>query len=378
MPKRKEPEFNLDEVTKVAQELQTISEDSDKYPTAITPDMTFSTGSTLINLALSNNIDCGILKGNIVRLQGDSGSGKSAFAVELLYQAAVQDKEENYSIVYKDYENGLHVNLAKRYTDLANRIKIEKMSDTEEFPTIEGEFNNIKEATTNGNRTIRVVDSLDCLKSFKDTIIREDRAKLIRQNKFKEASECNTMMEAGKAYSDGYSSIMHPVAHSDSIVVLISQLRDTPNPRIKGGAANNTSGGRSTKFYSSYTLAFNEKEKWKVQTSYNTEEVIGSKIEVTFLKNRGTGYRGTIPIYFHKDRGFLDQFSVFCWLVDRGVIHQKGAFYVAEWLTDDDKNYRKNELMKRLMTDPVFFQRARLKAQEVWNIIQKESTEIYC
>lgn len=368
--------YDKEEVTKVAEELSDSQEDSLMYPKSIDPSCTFNTGFTLLNLALSNNIDAGFIKGNIVRLQGDSGSGKSALAVELLYRAALQDKDQKYSILYKDYENGLHINLAQRYKDLSSRIKIEKMEDTLETPTIEGEFDQIKLACTEGNKTVRVVDSLDCLRSFKDKLIREERSMFIRKGDFQKANECNGMMENGKAYSEGYSAVMHPVANSQSLLILISQLRDTPNPRIKGGAANNTSGGRSTKFYSSYTLALSEKEPWKIKTSFNTEEVVGSRIDIKFLKNRGTGYRGVIPLYLHKDIGFLDQYSVFEWLVERNVIKNNGGYYRADWLGTEE-SFRKSTVLKRMMKEPDYFQLFRNKCQEVWDKIQEESSDIF-
>lgn len=374
--KEEQPLYDKEEVKKVSEELEDPSTDSVFYPKSITPESTFSTGFTLLNLALSNNIDAGFIKGNIVRLQGDSGSGKSALAAELLYQVAQQDKDQKYSILYKDYENGLHINLAQRYKDLSSRIKIEKMEDTMETPTIEGEFDQIKLACTEGRKTVRVVDSLDCLRSFKDKLIREERSIFIRKGDFEKANECNGMMENGKAYSDGYSTIMHPVANSQSLLILISQLRDTPNPRIKGGAANNTSGGRSTKFYSSYTLALSEKEPWKIKTSFNTEELVGSRIDIKLLKNRGTGYRGIIPLYLHKDRGFIDQYSVFEWLVERNVIKNSGGYYKIDWLGTDE-SFRKSTVLKRMMTDPDYFRLFREKCQEVWNKIQEESSAIF-
>lgn len=381
---RKSTKANIEESLYDEEELKQVSEqladpetDSVAYPKSIDPSMTFSTGFTLLNLALSNNIDAGFIKGNIVRLQGDSGSGKSALAVELLYQVALQDKANQYSILYKDYENGLHINLANRYKELSSRIAIEKMEDTSEIPTIEGEFDQIKLACSEGKKTVRVVDSLDCLRSFKDQLIRNERSIYIRKGDFEKASECNGMMENGKAYSDGYTSIMHPVANSQSLLILISQLRDTPNPRIKGGAANNTSGGRSTKFYSSYTLALSEKEPWKVKTSFNTEEVVGSRIDIKLLKNRGTGYRGSIPLYFHKYRGFVDHYSMFEWLVERGVIENERGFYRAEWLTGNNDNFRRIAILKKMQSDPECYQLVRKKCQEVWDIIQKESSDIF-
>ena len=376
--------------------LPEINKDNLEYVDFLSKEDTISSGSTILNLYLSNNIDGGYRKGTAVRIHGPEGSGKTALAVATeAVVASNSDRYKDYKTVYTDLEGGLTINLAKRYgKNVAEKIDVQVPEELSEI-TIQSLF---QEAVSlfSDSSAILVTDSTDTLKTIKQKQLDEENKKLVADGK--EPKE-NAMMEAAKVFSTELPKVMSPLRMHDSLWVLISQNRATPNPYEKN-AAYHVSGGNALLYYVSDRLNTKEVGKITKKDPFGNEHKIGQIVEVKILKNRGTGKLGEIKLALYDQYGFDDEVSVFDWLADEiGIIRRQGktAWYVADWLTYDEadldsdgnilpdengnpresKKFTRSDMINRFLKEPELFQKARKKCQEVWDIINADLAEIF-
>ncbi len=297
--------------------------------------------------------------------------------------------------VYTDLEGGLTINLAKRYgKNVAEKIDVQVPEELSDI-TIQSLF---QEAVSlfSDSSAILVTDSTDTLKTIKQKQLDEENKKLVADGK--EPKE-NAMMEAAKVFSTELPKVMSPLRMHDSLWVLISQNRATPNPYEKN-AAYHVSGGNALLYYVSYRLNTKEVGKITKKDPFGNEHKIGQIVEVKILKNRGTGKLGEIKLALYDQFGFVDEVSVFDWLADEiGIIRRQGktAWYVADWLTYDEadldsdgnilpdengnpresKKFTRSDMINRFLKEPELFQKARKKCQEVWDTINADLAEIF-
>lgn len=376
--------------------LPEINKDNLEYVDFLSKEDTISSGSTILNLYLSNNIDGGYRKGTAVRIHGPEGSGKTALAVATeAVVASNSDRYKDYKTVYTDLEGGLTINLAKRYgKNVAEKIDVQVPEELSEI-TIQSLF---QEAVSlfSDSSAILVTDSTDTLKTIKQKQLDEENKKLVADGK--EPKE-NAMMEAAKVFSTELPKVMSPLRMHDSLWVLISQNRATPNPYEKN-AAYHVSGGNALLYYVSYRLNTKEVGKITKKDPFGNEHKIGQIVEVKILKNRGTGKLGEIKLALYDQHGFVDEVSVFDWLAEEvGIIKKQGKtpWYVADWLLYDEadldsegkllpdengnpresKKFTRNDMINRFIKEPELFQKARKKCQEVWDIINADLAEIF-
>lgn len=376
--------------------LPEINKDNLEYVDFLSKEDTISSGSTILNLYLSNNIDGGYRKGTAVRIHGPEGSGKTALAVAIEAGVACNsERYKNYRTVYTDLEGGLTINLAKRYgKEVSEKIDVQVPEELFDI-TIQSLF---QEAVSlfSDSSAILVTDSTDTLKTIKQKQLDEENKKLVADGK--EPKE-NAMMEAAKVFSTELPKVMSPLRMHDSLWVLISQNRATPNPYEKNSAYH-VSGGNALLYYVSYRLNTKEVGKITKKDPFGNEHKIGQIVEVKILKNRGTGKLGEIKLALYDQFGFVDEVSVFDWLADEiGIIRRQGktAWYVADWLTYDEadldsdgnilpdengnpresKKFTRSDMINRFLKEPELFQKARKKCQEVWDTINADLAEIF-
>lgn len=376
--------------------LPEINKDNLEYVDFLSKEDTISSGSTILNLYLSNNIDGGYRKGTAVRIHGPEGSGKTALAVAIEAGVACDsERYKNYRTVYTDLEGGLTINLAKRYgKEVSEKIEVqvpEELSDINVQKLFQEAINLFE-----NNAAILVTDSTDTLKTIKQKQLDEENKKLAESGK--ELKE-NAMMEAAKVFSTELPKVMSPLRKNNSLWLLISQNRATPNPYEKN-AAYHVSGGNALLYYVSYRLNTKEVGKITKKDPFGNEHKIGQIVEVKILKNRGTGKLGEIKLALYDQYGFVDEVSVFDWLADEiGIIRRQGktAWYVADWLTYDEadldsdgnilpdengnpresKKFTRSDMINRFLKEPELFQKARKKCQEVWDTINADLAEIF-
>lgn len=324
MPRKKKEEMELDlgEITpsKYSEEPSSYKkleelENSEKvvFEPVSNPEEYVSTGCTVLNLLLSNSIDCGFRKGSVIRAQGHESSGKTAFVLYFISRMCKNDNYSSYNINYRDHEVGATLNIASVYgEDTFNRLSIETPDD----PSLEGEFAFIKEKCSESPSVI-VEDSLDSLMSVKTKKLFESNGNAaLSGNDVKEGA----MGVDQRVMSSGFKLILSPIEKTKSLLFLISQKRESLDP-FAVNAKFNTSGGNALKHAASYCLSFssNPKRDAITRTKRGLEQKIGQKVQVEVIKNRGTGFVNIgrpIQLYLYFDRGFVDVESVLDFLID--------------------------------------------------------------
>ena len=142
-------------------------------PPGLSPKNYVSTGSTVLNLALTGRTDCGFGKGKYYRFVGDSSSGKSFLALTCLAEASINPAFDGYDFYFDDSENGVGFDFAKFFGEkMAGRVKPPR--GTIENPTysatIEDFYDNVFRIHRQGRPFIYVEDSMDALESLVEEV----------------------------------------------------------------------------------------------------------------------------------------------------------------------------------------------------------------
>lgn len=333
-----------------------------------------STGSTLLNLAMSGYPQGGIAKGWYVHFVGDSQCGKTFFAHQLLAEASINPEFDNYRLVYDDVENGVLMDKQKFFGKrLAERIEPPQVDDDGNplySVFAEDMYFNIYDLLTvhpNSKKTpkpiIYVTDSLDALSSKSE------------EKKFKEHFNARKKKkEAAGSYGDGKAKInsanirqvVARLRDTGSILFCISQTRDALDSGMFGPSTT-YSGGRSLKFYTHMQLQGSVGQQI-TKTVKGKKRKIGMTARIKVKKNRSTGKERTVEVPIYYSYGIDDIGGCINFLMDEK--HWKGTetkidapefdfegpiVDLIELIEDKDKQFELQALVTK-----------------VWNEIEKE------
>ena len=94
-----------------------------------------STGSTLLNLALSGRVDGGLCKGRYFYFVGDSDSGKTMLTQTCFAEAAINRNFDDHRLVFYNREDGALMDFARFFGPrMAARVEVIR---PREIPTLE-------------------------------------------------------------------------------------------------------------------------------------------------------------------------------------------------------------------------------------------------
>lgn len=277
-----------------------------------------STGSTVLNCAISGKPDRGFAKGRYYFLVGDSASGKTFLTLTSLAEAAINPNFDKHRFIYDGVEGGAMMDIEKFFgSKVWNRLETPNIIGKNNRPgtsvTIEDFYHNFDDALKDGRPFIYILDSMDALTSKYE------------QAKFQAAKKARTTNEEvagsfgdGKAKknAEGVRQILDPIAASDSILIVISQTRDN----IGFGFKKKTrSGGHALKFYATVEI-WSSRYGRITKVVKGKKRAIGIKVQLEVEKNRVTGWEGRIcsSILIHKDTGIDDVGSCVDYLIAEG------------------------------------------------------------
>lgn len=269
-----------------------------------------STGSTLLNLALTDHPYCGWQKGKMSNIIGDSSAGKT-FLAFTAYAEANQNKAFNdYAFIVDDAEHANEFDMEYLFgEETAERIiapKYNKDGDDINSETVEDFHDNLLSAIEEGKGFIYALDSFDALSSEADDDKIEEQRKARANDK--DAKGSYGMAKAKKS-SEILRHVVGKLEKTSSILLIISQTRDNLTP---GSFEKKTrSGGKALKFYAQFELWLANGGSIK-----SKDRVIGVKCVISVKKNKCTGKRRevTIPIFY--DYGIDDVGSMVDFLVE--------------------------------------------------------------
>lgn len=284
-----------------------------------------STGSTLLNLSLTNKTKYGLIKGKYYWYAGSSSSGKSVNAMTILAEAANNPNFDDYELIYDNVEDGMLMNIEKYYgSKLAARIKAPHKGKHSQ--TVEEMYYGISDLQDRGTKFIWITDSMDALKTKDDTDKFEERKDA--HEKDKEVKGSYGMAKA-KINSTHLPMVVPRLRETGSILLIISQLRDNVGASMFE-EQDITAGGTALKFYATCQIWCKTKEKIKKSVK-GKERVIGAVSSFNTKKNRISGKNRTVEVPILYSIGIDDVRSCVMYLNnEKHWPSKKGVGIVAE------------------------------------------------
>ena len=276
-----------------------------------------STGSTMLDLAISNKPDGGVAVGKITELNGLEGSGKSLIGSHLLASTQKQDG----IAVYIDTESAVSQEFLRAIgIDTSKMLYVHLETVEEIFDTIETIVTKIRESDKDRLVTI-LVDSL----AAASTKVEMD------------ADFDKDGWATAKAIiiSKAMRKITQMIARQKIALVFTNQLRQKLG--VMFGDPWTTSGGKALPFHASVRVRLKNTGQIK-DTKKNT---IGIKMKAQVIKNRlGPPMRvAEFPLYF--DTGIDDYGSWLTVMKDHKIVKVAGA-----WYTLNDVDLETGEVIK--------------------------------
>ena len=265
-----------------------------------------STGSTMLDLAISNKPNGGVAVGKITELNGLEGSGKSLIGSHLLASTQKQDG----IAVYIDTESAVSQEFLRAIgVDTSKMLYVHLETCEEIFDTIETIVTKIRESDNNKLVTI-LVDSLAAASTKVEMDADFDQAGWATQKAI--------------IISKAMRKITQMIARQRVALVFTNQLRAKLG--VMFGDPWTTSGGKALPFHSSTRVRFRNIGQIK-DTNKNT---IGIKIKGQVIKNRlGPPMRtAEFPLYF--DTGIDDYGSWLTVMKEHKLLKIGGAWYTLQ------------------------------------------------
>lgn len=273
------------------------------------------TGSTLLNMAISNRWDGGIMAGTYAFIVGDSSAGKTFVALTCFAEACINPDFKDHRLIHDNVENGAHMDFGFFFGQkVADRVEAPAVC-TDDRPlcsqSVEEFYFNVDDAIEDGRPFIYVLDSMDALTSDQES------------EKFQEIKKAaQTGKEISGSYGDGKAKknasmirqMITRLPANNSILIVITQTRDNiKSPR--GGKTR--SGGHALKFYAGVEMWLSIKEQITKQVQKKVRQ-IGTLSKVRIKKNRQNGQDHTVILPIYHSYGIDDLGACVDYLISEG------------------------------------------------------------
>jgi recombination protein RecA len=276
----------------------------DETPTDLTE--WISTGSSLLDLAISNRANGGLPIGRITEITGMEASGKSLIAAQLL----ANTQKKGGLAVYIDTENAMNEKfLTAIGMDISKMLYIQLETVEDIFEVIENIILKVKESDK--NRLVSIaVDSV----AAATTKIEQS------QDYDKEGWATSKAIILSK----GMRKITQLIGRERVCLIFTNQLREKLG--VMFGDKYTTSGGKAIQFHASCRLRLKAVGQIKALVN-GKEQVIGIKTKAKVVKNRmGPPLReAEFNIYF--ESGIDDYGGWLQVLKDYDLVKQGGSWY---------------------------------------------------
>lgn len=347
-----------------------ISERTVREPEKERSRILVSSGSVMLNLACSNTYKGAFEVGRMANLIGDSSSGKTYLALEMLASCANDGRFNDYTLIYDDTEHALSMDIEELFGDeLAERITAPNEDENEDSlcsRTIEDFHFNIRKALDVGP-CIYVLDSFDALTSEQDDS-KVDEMMEARQ-KGKEVKGSYGMSKPKKS-SELLRDIVGRLERTNSFLLIISQTRDNIDPM--SFEKKTRSGGRALKFYASHEIWLAVAGKLKAK-----ERVVGSKLKAKVSKNKLTGTFREVSFDFRHSYGADDINAAIDFLIAENVISGGKGNAKMKWGNYEGSRNKIISFIEKESMENSLFRQAEEKWQEIEESIKPNRKRKY-
>lgn len=331
-------------------------------PKKLTAKDVLSTGSAVLNLAMTGMVAGGVAKGTYLFLVGDSSTGKTWVAFTLFAEAAISRAFRDYRFIFDNAENGAYMDVERFFgPDVVKRLEppsYDKHKEPNNSSTIEEFYYHIDDAFEIGRPFVYVLDSMDAL----DTEDEEDKFAKDKELHAKGKEGTGSYgTEKARANSRNMRRVVRRLADTGSILVVLSQTKD----KIGGYGGRTRAGGRSLTFYAHHEIWTAVRERMK--NKY--DRVVGTEIVAKIAKNRLTGWEGEVFYTFLKNHGIDDLGTCVNFLV--GAKHwseTKGVVTAPEF----EFSGRREKFIRKVEKEGLEMDLHDIVA-EVWTTIEEES-----
>lgn len=270
-----------------------------------------STGSALINLAITGSTRRGFRKGRYYYFVGDSQSGKTFFTIGIMAQASINPNFDEYRFIFDNAEDGALMDI-KRYFGKKLLKRMESPGKNGKCSsTIQELYYHLDDARKVGKPMIYVLDSMDVLSTEQSEAKFQERKKAY----LKGAKTTGSYGDSKAAENSGnLRRFMKFLKESGSIIILISQTRDNLgrdamfNPQSR-------SGGKALTFLATCEMWTSIRGAIKRKVGPKDRK-IGMWSRVHIKKNRQTGQDHTVLVPFYYSVGVDDLGSCVMYLIE--------------------------------------------------------------
>ena len=265
------------------------------------------TGSTLLNLACTDNFRGGFCPGKVVTLPGGSQSGKTLLTLTMMAEVCQSKKFKTYQLIYDDVEAALEFDIAEIFGNtLAKRMTSPPNGASDTIQDLQA---NILTVAKTNKSFIYILDSFDALSSDEEVkkAYKEALAKAISSDEVK-AIAGSYKTEKAKIAGQILRLIKKNLKKTGSTLIIVQQTRQKIG--LSYGKRETTSGGNAPYFYSTH-------QAWltKIESLKKRGRKIGSRVKAEVLKNKITGKIRTIEFDVYDDYGVDDIGSCIDFLV---------------------------------------------------------------
>ena len=289
-------------VTKAAEEIQKAT------PKVSRKDL-LSTGSTLLNLACSDNPFGGFLKGKYYFLVGDSTSGKTFLSMTCFAESVLSSSFKDYRLIYDNVEDGCLMDVGRLFGEAVAK-KMEYPPNEFSF-TVEEFYFNLDDTLKQGKPFIYVLDSMDGLSSVSEGEKFEQHKDAHQKGKDAPGSYGDGK---AKKNSEGLRKVLSGLRDTGSILIIISQTRDNLG---FGFEKKSRSGGHALRFYSTVEIWSSVGGQLK-KSIRGKDRSVGVSVNLKVRKNRITGKNREVSVSIYPSFGIDDVGDCVDYLIDEG------------------------------------------------------------
>jgi len=324
-----------------------------------------STGSTVLNLALTNKPDRGFIKGTYNLFVGDTDSGKTFICLTCLAEASINPSFDEYRYILINKERGTLMNIEKFFgPKVAEKLEMVYLENLEDmYFYLDDVMKEDKKKKIIPKPFICIVDSIDSLSSEYENKKFEERKKASRGG-----PKAKGDYGDGKAaiHSRNIRRILSGLERTKSILIFINQTRININAG-KFEPPKTHSGGEAISFYAAAKLwSAKAGQTTKIYKEKKRQTGIIAKIKIH--RTRVTGRANVVSVPIYHSVGMDDVGSCVDYLVNEKHWKKNDSGMITA--NDFDISERREKLIKYIEDNDLEFDLRQLVA-DVWREIEK-------
>ena len=290
-----------------------------------------STGSSLLDLAISNRPHGGLPVGRITELTGLEASGKSLIGAHLL----ANTQKQGGLAVYIDTENAMNEEFARAIgIDISKLLYVQLEAIEDIFDVIENIILKIRESDKDRLVTI-VVDSVAAATT-----------KVEQEADFEKDGWATSK---AIIISKAMRKVTQLIGRQRICLVFTNQLRVRLG--VSFGDPYTTSGGKALGFHASCRLRLKAAGQIKAKID-GKEQVVGIKTKAQVVKNRMGPPLRTAEFQIYFDRGIDDYGSWLQVMKDYNLVKQGGSWYTyIDQTTGEEIKFMSKEFEDKILSD---------------------------